>query len=79
MTENEAIFEFINVTNIPTDTYYFTLTSKCCCKGKCGVPPVITPTGTKESPTGRSAKQLKEAWKIALIAIVVSYSFLSLL
>ena len=21
MTENEAIFEFINVTNIPTDTY----------------------------------------------------------
>ncbi|XP_074628576.1 uncharacterized protein LOC141886335, partial [Acropora palmata] len=54
MTENEAIFEFINVTNIPTDTYYFTLTSKCCCKGKCGVPPVITPTGTKESPTGKS-------------------------
>lgn len=93
MTENEAIFEFINVTNIPKDTYYFTLTSKCCCKGKCGIPPVITPTGTKESPTGTkespsgtkesptggSAKQLKEAWKIALIVIVVSYSFLSLL
>ncbi|XP_074629228.1 uncharacterized protein LOC141886845 isoform X2 [Acropora palmata] len=55
MAENEAIFEFINVTNMPTDTYYLALTSKCCCKGKCGIPPAIIPTRTTTgSPKGKA-------------------------
>ncbi|XP_015757126.1 PREDICTED: uncharacterized protein LOC107336572 [Acropora digitifera] len=70
MAENEAIFEFINVTNTPTDTYYLALTSKCCCKGACGIPPVIILTRSTTGPTkGGSPKQAKEAWKIALIVI----------
>lgn len=70
IAENETIFEFINVINVPTDTYYLALTSKCCCKGACGIPPAIIPTrSTTGSPKGGSAKQAKEAWKIALIVI----------
>ncbi|KAK2548417.1 hypothetical protein P5673_031387 [Acropora cervicornis] len=51
-------------------TKYLALTSKCCCKGKCGIPPAIIPTRTTTgSPKGGSAKQPKAAWKIALIVI----------
>ncbi|RMX49683.1 hypothetical protein pdam_00024959 [Pocillopora damicornis] len=47
---------------------YLSLTSACCCRGKCGIPPEI-PYTTK-TPTGSSSKSggLK-SWEIAVITI----------
>ncbi|XP_073230323.1 uncharacterized protein [Porites lutea] len=61
LPENETVFEYINTVNIPTDTYYLALTSKCCCPGKCGTPPALPTPPTK--PTG----SLK-TWEIIVIA-----------
>lgn len=66
ITENETIFEYINTTNNPTDTYYLALTSKCCCPGRCGIPPAVLVIPTT-NPTSGNTSNSKEAWEIALI------------
>ncbi|KAJ7390573.1 hypothetical protein OS493_023961 [Desmophyllum pertusum] len=50
LLQNETIFKYVGTQNIPTDTYYLSLTSLCCCPGKCGFPPVI-PSTTAITPT----------------------------
>ncbi|XP_027039312.1 uncharacterized protein LOC113667655 [Pocillopora damicornis] len=47
---------------------YLSLTSACCCQGKCGIPPEIPYTA--KTPTGSSSKSggLK-SWEIAVITV----------
>ncbi|XP_066016786.1 uncharacterized protein [Pocillopora verrucosa] len=68
LPQNEAVFEYVGTKNDPVDTYYLSLTSACCCQGKCGIPPEIPYTA--KTPTGSSSKSggLK-SWEIAVITI----------
>lgn len=69
LPQNETFFEYVNTSNIPVDTYYLSLTSECCCPGKCGIPPEIP--YTPEIPTGSSSKSTGglEKWQIAVIVV----------
>jgi len=68
LAENETSFKYINTTNVPTNTYYLALTSKCCCPGKCGSPPALPPTTspTDNTPASSSSGPLK-TWEIIVI------------
>ncbi|XP_020615252.1 uncharacterized protein LOC110053371 [Orbicella faveolata] len=78
MPNNESILEYVGTQNNLTDTYYLSLTSKCCCPGKCGIPPVPlrttvplnTTTKAPETPTAakQSGNKGLKTWEIIAIA-----------
>lgn len=75
---SKSYFRYINTSNMPTDTYYLELTSKCCCPGKCGSPPEPPPsaqsTGPSSAPpTGHStvvSSSVLKTFEMGLLTLV---------
>ncbi|CAH3150067.1 unnamed protein product [Porites lobata] len=77
LPESKSYFRYINTSNMPTDTYYLELTSKCCCPGKCGSPPEPPPsqsTGPSSAPpTGHStvvSSSVLKTFEMGLLTLV---------
>lgn len=84
VAKNESILEYVGKDTRQEVIYYLSLTSKCCCPGKCEIPPVpliplnsttkepTTPTTTATPISPTAAKQTGDkglkTWQIILIA-----------
>ncbi|KAL9958103.1 hypothetical protein ACROYT_G035073 [Oculina patagonica] len=70
LPENETIFKYVGQLNDPINKYFMSLTSKCCCPGKCGLPPVPA-NSTAKAPTAskQSDDKALKTWEIIVIAV----------